>query len=78
VIVDRWDDVENEIVRHLKTISHSQYEKLLEAVLLRPAAVVPALGAVYPGHSSTATNARSALQRVVWSIEGENVLVGCG
>jgi hypothetical protein len=45
------------------------------ARLLRPPAIVPNLGAIYPRNRPAVDTACSALQRVIWNIDIENYLV---
>jgi hypothetical protein len=42
---------------------------------LRPPAIVPNLGAIYPRNRPAVDTACSALQRVIWNIDIENYLV---
>jgi hypothetical protein len=45
------------------------------AKLLRPPAIVPNVGAIYPRNRPALETARRALQYVVWNIDVENCLV---
>src|SRR5215472_16777033 len=45
------------------------------ARLLRPPAIVPDVGAIYPRHRPPVDNARGAFQRFVWKIDVENNVV---
>ena len=45
------------------------------AGLLRPAAIVPNVGAIYPRNGLALDATRGALQRVVWNVDIENYLV---
>jgi hypothetical protein len=45
------------------------------ARLLRPPAIVPNVGAIYPRDRPAIDTARDALQCVVWNIDVENYLV---
>jgi hypothetical protein len=48
------------------------------ARLLRPPAIVPNVGAIYPRDRPTIDTARGALQCVVWNVDVENYLVTFG
>jgi hypothetical protein len=48
------------------------------ARLLRPPAIVPNVGAIYPRNRLTIDTARDTLQCLVWDIEMKNYLVAFG
>jgi hypothetical protein len=51
---------------------------LASALLLRPTAIVPAVGAIHPSKRSRVASACRALQHIVRKVECENVLVELG
>lgn len=54
---------------------HSLWQRSKGARLLRPPAIVPNVGAIYPRNRPALGAARGAFQSVVWNIDIENSLV---